>query len=391
MVIEQRPCPVRAVTRGERSHFFGYYDKPPWDVTGRLMLAIEAETVQRMPLPGETAAVGVIDLATGTFEALARTAAWNWQQGCMLQWVPGAAGREVIFNDCQDGRHVAVILDVHTGRRRVLPRPIYNLAPDGRHAVSVSLARLARARPIVGCAGAADPWADDPHPADDGVYWMDLADGASELIVSLDRVARYRPADTMAGVAHRFEHLVVAPGGGRFFFLHRWPRPGGGRPFYDRLITAEADGTDLCLLAGDDLVSHFDWRDDGHILAWARRAGQGDHFYLFTDRTGKAEVVGGDVLTADGHCSYSPDRRWILGDTYPDAAWRCSVWLYEVATGRRVDVGSFRAPPELYRTAGIRCDLHPRFSRDGREVCIDSAHEGPRQMYVIDVSAVTAP
>jgi putative transposase len=33
-----------------------------------------------------------------------------------------------------------------------------------------------------------------------------------------------------------------------------------------------------------------------------------------------------------------------------------------------------------------RCDLHPRWSPDGRQVCIDSAHEGERQMYIVDVS-----
>jgi hypothetical protein len=32
-----------------------------------------------------------------------------------------------------------------------------------------------------------------------------------------------------------------------------------------------------------------------------------------------------------------------------------------------------------------RCDLHPRWNRDGTQVCFDSAHEGERQVYAIDV------
>jgi hypothetical protein len=66
-----------------------------------------------------------------------------------------------------------------------------------------------------------------------------------------------------------------------------------------------------------EFVSHFDWRDESHILAWAYQRGESVFFYLFTDLSREKEIVGRGVLTVDGHCSYSPDRRWILTDTYP--------------------------------------------------------------------------
>src|SRR3954447_13338178 len=80
--------PARAVTRGPRHHWFGYYDKTPWDRTGRYLLANEVGFVERQPKAGDTVAVGMVDLKNNDeFIPLAETAAWSWQQGAMLQWL----------------------------------------------------------------------------------------------------------------------------------------------------------------------------------------------------------------------------------------------------------------------------------------------------------------
>ncbi|TSA45654.1 hypothetical protein D4R51_01410 [bacterium] len=38
--------------------------------------------------------------------------------------------------------------------------------------------------------------------------------------------------------------------------------------------------------------------------------------------------------------------------------------------------------------SGLRADLHPRWNRDGTEICFDSVHDGSRQVYVVDVGAI---
>ena len=54
--------------------------------------------------------------------------------------------------------------------------------------------------------------------------------------------------------------------------------------------------------------------------------------------------------------------------------------------GRRVPLGYFHSPKEY--AGEWRCDLHPRFSPDGRKVTIDSPHTGGRQIYLIDISGI---
>ena len=123
------------------------------------------------------------------------------------------------------------------------------------------------------------------------------------------------------------------------------------------------------------------------IPAWMRRQLIGDGYFIFTDLTGDVEPLDSGILTKDGHCSYSPDGRWILTDTYPDKNNQRTLILYQPGRKRRVNIGQLYQPSMLGLSA-LRCDLHPRWSRDGTQVCIDSTHEGSRQMYVLDVKGI---
>ena len=376
----------RAVTRGPRHHFFGYYDKCPWDISERYMLALEVDFMERPPGPEDCVTVGLIDLTNkNKWEPIGRTNAWNWQQGTMLQWLPTAPDRLIIYNKREKDGFISVIQDIHTGKTRTLPLPIYALSRDGKSALSLNFARLAQTRPGYGYSGLPDPWEDDPCPEEDGIYWMDLATGKHRLIISLRQIAEIRHHPSMDGDKHWFNHLLFSPDDKRFIFLHRW-RPQEGAHWRTRMFTANPDGSDIYCVSDHEMVSHFDWYNPKQILAWARRYGIGDRYFLFTDRTDHFEVLGEGILTCDGHCSYSPDGRWILTDTYPDSENMRTLILYRPSDRYRVDIGRFFSPEKL--KGEIRCDLHPRWSRDGRKVCIDSAHEGGRQVYVLDVSEI---
>ena len=155
------------------------------------------------------------------------------------------------------------------------------------------------------------------------------------------------------------------------------------------MITASADGKDLYLLDPPGNMSHFFWRDADHILAWAKPSGHDSGFYVFRDKTSEIEPIGKDIMTENGHCTYLPGNKWILNDTYPDKERLQHPYLYNVATQARIPLGHFLSPKEY--TGEWRCDTHPRFSRDGKSVVIDSPHGGNgRQMYLIDVSSVVA-
>ena len=162
---------LRAVTSGPRHHFFGYYDKCPWNASGTLLLAHEAAFNDRPPGADDSITIGLVRLnERNNFQVLASSRAWNWQQGSMLQWHPGDPDRWIVHNDRRNGEFVAVIRDTAGQELNAYARPIYAMSGEGRYAYSVNSRACTRHRPGYGYAGGTDRWAGDPHPNDDGIH-----------------------------------------------------------------------------------------------------------------------------------------------------------------------------------------------------------------------------
>ena len=383
----ERPV-IRQITHGPKFHWFGYYDKLQFDPTSRYVLGMEAAFENRSPRPDDLIKVGMVDLRDGDkWIELGETRAWCWQQGCMLQWLPGS-DREIIWNDREDGHFVCHILDVKSRRQRTLPHPVYALSPDAQWAIAPSFSRLADQRPGYGYAGVEDPYRAEIAPKDTGIFHIDLRTGNQELLISVADVARIPwPGQDLTINKQWFNHLLVNPEGTRFVFLHRLHAKNGD--LISRMMSAKADGSDLRVLIGSGGVSHFIWRDAAHVLAYSKPAADRDWgFFLYEDKTGgKVEEIGAGILKGDGHCNYLPDKRWILNDTYPDPKGLLHLHLFDTRKKRRVDLGDFKLPDRYY--GEWRVDLHPRFSPNGRLITIDSPYTGQgRQIHLLDVSNV---
>ena len=389
--------PTRAITRGPKNHWFGYYDKREFDPSGRLVLANELSFEGRSPTGGDSIGVGYVDTSDGDrWHPIGQSSAWGWQQGCMLQWV-GADGRQILWNDREGDSFVCRIYHTGDGSVRTIPRPIYTISSDGRFGLSADFRRIDNLRPGYGYDGLADPFVDRRAPERSGVWRVDLATGREKLILSLADVATitWPDGNKHTDAWHYFNHLLINPSGTRFIVLHRYrPRfdpqslqyQGG---FVTRMITADVDGGGLYVLDPSGHTSHFIWKNDEEVTMWTKPAGQPNGFYTFTDRTRKVVSVGHDNMPTNGHNTYlaPPYDDWILNDTYPDKKTsRQTVYLYHVPSGRRVDLGHFPAP-RTYR-GEWRCDTHPRGSENGTQVAIDSPHDGGRQVYLLDIKDV---
>ncbi len=379
---ESFPLAVRRLSPTDAHYFFGYYDLPAWSPDGRRHLAHRVAFMDRLPRKEDRAELGVLDAETGgSFQPLADTTAWNFQQGAMLQWLPGAPER-VLFNQWLGDRVGAVVLETALGRRREFGLPAANVSADGRAALSLHFGRMLDFRAGYGYAGLADPRADRAQPEDDGIHRLDLQTGQSRLLVSLSELGR------IAGFAQDrkllVNHVNFNPEGSRFVFLLR-DFPGAARTWSTSAVTLDAAGENPLILVDRAVASHYHWRN-GHTLAMVAAArGEPLTLRLYNTRTGDAAAPSLSFFVDDGHCSFSPDGKWLLYDTYPRDGMRyLSLWNLQEKRGWCL--GGFRtAPMRTPLDIDIRCDLHPRWSPDGRSISFDSVHEGMRGVYRMDL------
>ena len=380
--------PVRAITHGPKSHWFAYYDKQQFDPTNRYVLAMEVDFHDRTPNPDDVITVGMVDIEDGDkWIPFGESRAWCWQQGCMLQWLPGSK-TQAIYNDRQGDQFISIIQDPFTGEKRVLPKGVYSVGPDGKKAVGTDFARIDDTRPGYGYKGGVDPGAGQLVPPSGGIYVLDLETGESKDVVSYEQIAAI-PQELQTDGRHWFNHLLINTDGTRFIFLHRAYKeaPKKGR-WRTRMFTAGLDGSDIHCVNDHGMVSHFIWKNPKQILMWSNEPDTGNHFHRYDDQTDHFEVIGDGVLKQDGHCTYSPNTEWVATDTYPGKDRMQTQMLYRPSDGKLVILGRFLLPPE--HRGEFRCDLHARWDRQGKYLTIDSMHEGDRrQVYLLDVSEYT--
>jgi len=379
---------LRALTHGPKHHFFGYYGTSPWSKDETKMVGLESSFQNRLPKPGEKATIGLIHPETGEFNLIAETQAWNLQQGAMLHWNPLSPNSQIIYNDRINDSLASISLDVNTGKKSILPRPISAVSKQGKYALSLTYGRLSRMRKVVGYADAIDPFANEAHPAKDGVFLIDLESNKTELIVSIAEVFEKSVAGypDLAKREMWFNHTDINPSGTRFLFLSRSRNE--KNKIDSAMFTANIDGSDLRMVVPFGTgVSHFGWRNDNEIVATLIQPGEKLHKHvLFHDGQENFKVIGENFIIDNGHCTFSPDGNWMATDRTEDASKSTSLWLFDMKLNKGTMLADLPVPEYKYLHGNTRCDFHPRWNPSGNKICFDAIDTAThtRQMHLIE-------
>ncbi len=406
--------PVERVSGENENCFFGYYDLSPENEDGTKVLVQRAPFNDHMPEKADVLEVGYIDMITRKFVLCEKTTAWNFQEGCRAQWLNN---EQFIFNYRTMEGFGSAVYD--TEKNEIIRRysmPVYSIDRNNKRAITVNFCRNRYCY--------AHEKTDEQMTSDEGVHMIDLKTGDTRQVVSLKNIMKRFGTDEYK---NWIEHAVWNPTGDAYYFYHRWSKYGDD--MQTRICVSDLEGNVSSLIESEN-CSHAGWKNDHILTAWVRlpsRINQlqknealrktklyrkainlyhrvvkneairqkmtNDSYVNFNILDGSHEKLDESVFTIDGHCTWSQDGRWMITDTYPDKDNFRSLYLYDGQEKEVHFLGRFFSYPdyrdtEHYKIAGIRCDLHPKWSFREKYVYFDSTHEGYRGLYRIDISRI---
>jgi len=382
------------VTSGEKHHFFGYIGQCqtiPWNESGRYILGLEIDAIDRMPEPDEAATVIVVDThRNNEILRVESTHAWNPQQGTMFYWNPSATETQFFFNDrdVESGKVFTVLYDLEKRERvreyRYEDAPIGNggVAADGTAFLALNYGRLARLRFVTGYPGTLDWSEDDPAPDNDGIFVVDIESGEKRLLVSYRQLAEQLEEHhiDMENADFFINHTLWNRSADRVYFFARSGWNGQGNPRINTPFSIRADGSDLTLHPMH-IGGHPEWAEDGLLIG---RRGEDQVLYDVDEmkvvgRLGTPEIF----PNPEGDISLSPNGDWFVngykqgGKNYY-VAYRRSDGVFARSEG--LDKGAY--------SGDIRIDPAPRWNRTSDAILVPGiAENGTRQMFMIRVVA----
>lgn len=379
------------ITSGPENHLFGYIGHVgtiPWNASGRYIVALRTEFVDRMPGPDDRADVILLDTSNDyAVRAVDTSRGWNVQQGTMLYWNPADPENQFFFNDRdpETGKVFTALYDIKEDRRireyRFEDTPVGNggVAFDGKHFAAINYARMARLRRVTGYPGAWDWTEGVSAPEDDGIFLVDVETGEKVLLVSFRQLAeavrRERPEiDSMPLFIN---HTLWSRDGERLFFFARANFGKPGR--LNASFTIARDGSDL-RRQQTHIGGHPEWDAGSRMIgSIAERQAVFD-----IDSQKLVELIGDRDLFPDpeGDIALSPDLEWLANGYKDDGK------VYYIVHNRRTGETLRSAGYDLYgRVSGdLRCDPAPRWNRTGDRLLIPSMMEdGTRQMFVMQM------
>ncbi|PTP98253.1 hypothetical protein [Vibrio splendidus] len=374
---------IEKVGEDSSESFFGYYDNNPVNNGMVLFQDTSFDTSvapSKVILDKGEVKIIVKDIKSNNYIFSRTTKAFNWQQGCKLQWIDRCS---FIYNDFSSSETpCAVVVNLNNSESKILKDPVYD-AYKSEFYISLDFLPLTNLRPDYAYFKVGG-WSDVNF--ENQSIKISNFDGESVTLFTISDINELYPLEFECDFSHqKFNHVMISPDGNKFVFLHRAYTNSGER--IDRLFLALLNPCktkcDISLISDSGMISHYCWKDDLTLISYMRHDDKDGYFIIDLGDDcviiKKIDILGLDEF-GDGHPYYIGDGKFIT-DSYPNKSRMKSLIVVDLNSLSFDILGEFLEPLKFH--SQTRCDLHPKWDSVERCIYIDSVHEGKRGLYKV--------
>lgn len=363
-------CNYNYKTVEEGDTFFGYYDKSPLNKTEEYLIyqSYQEENPESVNLM-------LTELKSGEVNRVAKSTAFNWQQGTKLQWLSDDV---FIYNQIdENGKLISESYNIKTKAKSKYSYPIYDCYND-EFALSLSFQRLTQVGSHYGYSALKGKKSDLFDYANDGLFYLDLKSNKLKLLVSFAKIQTFFDHD-LRKYRQKINHIMISPDGVKCIFIYRYFLEGER---IDNLFSYNLKTDELKLLIKEEMVSHLNWLNDITLVGYFSCKNEKNYYYLDTETEKISQVSDKLAGFPDGHPVIINDDLYF--DTYPDKQRVQHLYKFNIKNNDLKEVASFISPLKYFEEN--RCDLHPKRCFTDNYLFLDTTYKGHRSLVQIDLT-----
>lgn len=338
------------ISLNNKNVFFGYYDLSQFK-DGKYLVHVCDKDADPSK---DDCEVGYFDNC-GKYFKLDKTDTWCWQQGSRLRWSK-IYKNCIYYNKGINNKYCTVLFDIEKKIKiKQINYPLYDISNDESFGFSINYTRLQKIRPGYGYERVDNDKLDVDAPQNDGLFFINITNNSSELVVSLSTLAKQV---NIEGYIHYLNHVSISPDDKSVMFFHIMKNKKNNEVI-NRLMIYNIENKTLKCLEENDKTSHYTWKDNKHLLLTQISSKDNSCYYsIINIYNNKKLIYDRTFLNEDGHPNYINSGIFVT-DTYRKAKTnKQELFIYNEKQNKKKTIGSFYHSPLVKEEK--RCDLHPR-------------------------------
>ncbi|MDC1047414.1 hypothetical protein OAQ96_01860 [Alphaproteobacteria bacterium] len=353
--------------------FFGYYDLDPFNQKlNEVLIHIKSKKTNKVSL-------AKYNLITKKICIFDTSELWNFQFGARLSWLKN---NKISANKTYNGEAKNYIWKLENNKisiSTIIDFPIFDWNYDASKGLTLNFFELDKFRKGYG-------YLSDKvkNPIkNSSLYIYHIVSNTLEEVITLFQAKKkifYNKKNPNIYNEH-FNHPKWSPDGSSFLVLYVFNTDINRQT---KLIYYNISLKKMKIWSNEDseIISHFCWVSNNEFIFSGKMINTNFGYFRGFIDSHKFLKINEITIPSDGHPSFNISSNTMVLDTYPDRYSEQNLYYLDFTVNKFVKICSLLSP--LKYIDNNKCDLHPRITKNGKMIIIDSSYTGDRTILIIE-------